>query len=188
LAAASRRMTCHMKVAGIIRKDCKRNEEERASQRLGPIRKNLWTTHKGKSEINYILDKRQLDVRKKRETAICVGGRSSGQLSPMGIKVPAFKTLQKTFKLQIVKRAKEVSSGLRKINRARSKGRICGSTGLSMSDNSHYCVRERDRSNLRNIVLNKTDEKLENTLHDCVCEIEKKSSDDYNNSNFVLTD
>jgi hypothetical protein len=113
-------MTCHIKVAwlrgGIIRKDCTRNEEERASQRLGPIRKNLWMTHKGKCEVNYIWDKR-LVVRKKRETAICVGAWSSGQLSPMGIRVPAFETLQKTFKLQIVKRANEVSSGLRKIRK-----------------------------------------------------------------------
>jgi hypothetical protein len=49
--------------------------------------------------------------------AIGVGGWSSGQLSPMGMRVPAYKTLQKIFRLQIVKRAKEVSSGLRKIRK-----------------------------------------------------------------------
>jgi hypothetical protein len=100
---------------GIIRKDCTRTEDERATQRLGTLRKNLWTTHKGKGETNYIGGKRPLDVRKKRETAIGVGGWSSGQLSPMRIRVPAYKTLQKTFRHQIVKRAKEVSSGLRRI-------------------------------------------------------------------------
>jgi hypothetical protein len=35
----------------------------------------------------------------------------------MGIRVPAYKTLQKTFRLQIVKRAKEVSSGLRRMRK-----------------------------------------------------------------------
>jgi hypothetical protein len=119
LAAAGRGMIRYAGVAwlkgGIIRKDCTRAEDERATQRLGPLRKNLWTTHKGKCEINYMGGKRPLDVRKKRATAIGVGGWSSGQLSPMGIKVPAYKTLQKTFRLQIVKRAKEVSSGLRRI-------------------------------------------------------------------------
>jgi hypothetical protein len=31
---------------GIIRKDCTRIEDERATQRLGALRKNLWTAHK----------------------------------------------------------------------------------------------------------------------------------------------
>jgi hypothetical protein len=100
---------------GIIRKDCTRNKDERATQRLWPLRKNVWTTHKGKGETNYIGVKRPLDVRKKWATAIGVGGWGSRQLSPMGMRVPAYKTLQKTFRLHIVKRAKEVSSGLRRI-------------------------------------------------------------------------
>jgi hypothetical protein len=98
-----------------VRKDCTRKGDERATQRLGPLRKNLWTTHKGKGEINFIGCKRPLDVRKKRATAIGVGEWSSRQLSHMGIRVPAYKTLQKTFRLQIVERAKEVSSGLQRI-------------------------------------------------------------------------
>jgi hypothetical protein len=98
---------------GIIRKDCTRTEDERATQRLGPIWKNLWMTHKGKGKINYVGGKRPLDVRKKRAATIGVGGWSSGQLSHRGIRVLAYKTLQKTFRLQIVKRAKEVSSRLR---------------------------------------------------------------------------
>jgi hypothetical protein len=35
----------------------------------------------------------------------------------MGIRVSAYKTLQKTFRLQIIKRAKEVSSRLRKVRK-----------------------------------------------------------------------
>jgi hypothetical protein len=59
---------------GIVRKDCTKKGDERATQRLGPLRKKLWTTNKGKGETNYICDKRQLDERKKRETVICVRG------------------------------------------------------------------------------------------------------------------
>jgi hypothetical protein len=114
-------MTRYARVAwlrgGIIRKDFTRTEDDRATHRLGPFRKSLRTTHKGKGETNDTDGKRPLDVRKKRATAIGVGGWSSGQLSPVGIRVPAYKTLQKTFRLQIVKRAKEASSGLRKIRK-----------------------------------------------------------------------
>jgi hypothetical protein len=118
LTVAGMRTTRHAKLAwgkeNFIRKDCTRKGDERATQRLGPLRKNLWTTHKGKGKTNYIGGKRPLNVRKKRTTVIGVGGWSSGQLSPMGIRVPAYKTIQKTFRRQIIKRAKEVSSGLRK--------------------------------------------------------------------------
>jgi hypothetical protein len=115
---AGRRMTRYAGVAslrgGIMRKNCTRTEDERATQRLGPLRKSLWTIHKGKGETNYIGIKRPLDIRKKKTTAIGIRGWSSGQLSPMRMRVPAYKTLQKTFRHQIIKRAKEVSSGLRK--------------------------------------------------------------------------
>jgi hypothetical protein len=47
-------------------------------------------------------------------------------------------------------------------------------------------VCERDRSNFSIIVLNKRDEKMENTLHECVCEIEKTNFDDYDNSDLLL--
>jgi hypothetical protein len=114
-------MICYAGVAwlkgGIIRKDCTRTEDEQATLSLGPLRKNLWTTHKGKGETNYIGGKRPLDVRKKSATVIGVRGWSSGQLSHMGIRVPAYKTLQKTFRLQIVKQTKAVSSGLRRIRK-----------------------------------------------------------------------
>jgi hypothetical protein len=87
VTVAGRRMTRYTGVAwlrgGIMRKNCTRIEDAWATQRLGPLRKNLWTTHKGKCEINYMCDKRQLDVRKKRETTIGVEGWSSRQLSPM---------------------------------------------------------------------------------------------------------
>jgi hypothetical protein len=37
-----------------MRKNCTRTEDERATQRVGPFRKNLWATHKGKGETTYI--------------------------------------------------------------------------------------------------------------------------------------
>jgi hypothetical protein len=118
LTVAGMRMTRRARLAwgkeNFFRKDCTRKGDERATQRLGPLRKNLCTTHKGKGKTNYIGGRRPLDVRKKRETGIGIRGWTSGQLSPMRMRVPAYKTLQKTFRRQIVKRAKEVSSGLRK--------------------------------------------------------------------------
>jgi hypothetical protein len=57
-------------------------------------------------------DKRPLYVRKKRATAIGIGGWSSGQLSPLGRGGPTYRTLKKTIKLEFVRRANGMPSGL----------------------------------------------------------------------------
>jgi hypothetical protein len=35
---------------GVVRKDCTRAKDERATQRVGPLRKDLWMYHEGKVE------------------------------------------------------------------------------------------------------------------------------------------
>jgi hypothetical protein len=54
-------------------------------------------------------------VRRKTVTAIGTGGLSSGQLSPLDRREPAYKILKKTNVLEIVKRAVGISSGLQRI-------------------------------------------------------------------------
>jgi hypothetical protein len=61
--------------------------------------------------------KRPLYIRKNRATAIGIEGLSSRQLSPLGIRGLAYKTLMKTLELEFVKRANGVSSGFRKIRK-----------------------------------------------------------------------
>jgi hypothetical protein len=56
-------------------------------------------------------------MRKKRETAIGIRGWRSRQLSPLGRRGPAYKTLKKTLELEFVKRANEMSSGYREIRK-----------------------------------------------------------------------
>jgi hypothetical protein len=52
VTVAGMRMTRYAGMAwlrgGIMRKNCTRTEDERATRRLGPLKKNTWTTHKRK--------------------------------------------------------------------------------------------------------------------------------------------
>jgi hypothetical protein len=96
LAAACRKMTHRSGVAwlrrGVIRKDCTRAKVERATQRIRPLRKNLWTHHEGKRGTKDQGRKWPLYVRKKRATTIGIGGWSSRQLSPLGRRGLAYMT------------------------------------------------------------------------------------------------
>jgi hypothetical protein len=57
---------------------------EQATQRVGPLRKNLQTHHEVKRGAKDRGGQRPLYVKKKkRETVINVGGWNSGQLSPL---------------------------------------------------------------------------------------------------------
>jgi hypothetical protein len=87
-AAARRGTTRRAKVAwrkGIIFR-CKwtRSKVERATRRVGPLRKNLRTHHEGRRGTKDLGGQRPLYLRKKRATAIGIGRWSSRQLSPLG--------------------------------------------------------------------------------------------------------
>jgi hypothetical protein len=151
LNVAGRRMTRYAGVAwlrrGVVRKDCTTAKVERTTQRVRPLRKKLWTHHEGKRGTKKLGSKRPLYVRKKRATAIGIGGWSPRHLSPLGRIGPIYKTLKKTLELEFVMRANGMSSGFQKMrkwtlwagrppptrkrDRARSRSRKCGNTSHS---------------------------------------------------------
>jgi hypothetical protein len=51
------------------------------------------------------------------ETTKGIGGWSSGQLSPLGRRAPAYKTVKKALDLEIVKQTNGMSSGFREIRK-----------------------------------------------------------------------
>jgi hypothetical protein len=81
LTIGGRRMTRYAGVEwlrrGVIRKECTRAKVERATHRVGSLRKNLYTHHEGKRGTKDLSGKQQLCVRKKTATAISIGGWSS---------------------------------------------------------------------------------------------------------------
>jgi hypothetical protein len=101
----------------VIRKDGTRAKVERATQRVGPFRKNLWTHHERKIGRKDLGGKRLLYVRKKRTTAISIRGWSSKQLSQLGRRVLTYKTLKKTLEPEFVKQAHGMSSRFREIRK-----------------------------------------------------------------------
>jgi hypothetical protein len=88
---------------GVVRKDFTRANDDRATQRVGPLRKNLQMHHEGKSGTKDLGGNQSLYVRKKRATTIDIEGWSSRQLSPLGRRVSAYKTLKKILELEFVK-------------------------------------------------------------------------------------
>jgi hypothetical protein len=57
-----------------VRKGCTRAKVKQATQRVGPLRKNLWMHHEGKSGTKDLGGKWLLYTRKKRASAISIGG------------------------------------------------------------------------------------------------------------------
>jgi hypothetical protein len=98
-----------------VRRNRTRVMRERTTQRVRPLRKNLRTHHKGKRGTKDLGAKWPLYVRKKRETVIDIRGWSSRQLSPLGRRGSAYKTLEKTLELEFVKRATGMFGGLREV-------------------------------------------------------------------------
>jgi hypothetical protein len=88
---------------------------ERATQSVGPLRKNLRAHHEGKRETKDLGRKRPLYERKKRTTVIGIGGWSSRELSPLGRRRSAYRTLKKTLELEFVKRATGMFGGLQEV-------------------------------------------------------------------------
>jgi hypothetical protein len=129
LAAAYRKVSRHATVAWckgiVVRKNWSRTKVERATRRVGPLRKNLRMHHEGKRGTKDLGSKQQLlYLRKKRATAIDIGEWSSGQLSPVGRGGPFYKTSRKTLQLEFVKQANGMPRRLRKVrNRTLWKGR-----------------------------------------------------------------
>jgi hypothetical protein len=107
-------MTGYSKVAW-EKMNSNRKQIERATLRVGPLRKNLRTHHERKGGTKALGGKRPLFLRKKRASAIGIGGWSSRQLSPLRRDGPTYKTLKKTPELEFMKRANGLSSGLQRM-------------------------------------------------------------------------
>jgi hypothetical protein len=121
LTVASRRMTCCAGVTwlrrGVIRKDFTTAKTEQATRTVGPLRKNLWTHHEGKRGTKDLDSKQPLYMRKKRATAIGIGGCSSGKLSPLGRGGLTYKTIKMSVELEFMKRANRMSSRFQKMRK-----------------------------------------------------------------------
>jgi hypothetical protein len=59
---------------GVVRKDWTRSKVEGATQRIGPLRKNLQMQHEGRRGTKDVGSKWLLYLKKKRATAIGTGG------------------------------------------------------------------------------------------------------------------
>jgi hypothetical protein len=85
LAVTCRKVTCCAGVVwlkrSVIRKDRTRATDERATQRVGLLMKNLPTYHEVRRGTKDLGGKRHLYVRKMRATAIGIKGWTSKQLS-----------------------------------------------------------------------------------------------------------
>jgi hypothetical protein len=119
MTAGGRRMTHCARVAwrkrGVVRKDCTRAKIAQATWRVGPLRKNLWTHHEGRRGTKDLVGKWPLYLKKKRATAICIGGWSSTQLSPLGRGGLTYKALRMFLELKFVKQANRMSSRLQRM-------------------------------------------------------------------------
>jgi hypothetical protein len=106
-------MSCHA-TAAWCRKHI-RSKVERATQRVGQLRKNLQSRQgSGKATID-LGGKRPLYPKKRKTTGINIGGWSLGQLSPLKRRGPTYKILEKTVEREIAKRTAGSPVGLHNI-------------------------------------------------------------------------
>jgi hypothetical protein len=99
--------------AGHRRTGQNRDNVERATQKVGRLRKNLQPRQENGNGTSNLGGKRQL-YPEKRTTGFDVGRWSLGQLSPLGRRGPTYKILKKTLELRFTKQADEMNSGLQR--------------------------------------------------------------------------
>jgi hypothetical protein len=102
---------------GVVRKDCTRVTVEQATQRVGPLRKNLWIHHEGKCGTKDLGGKRPPYLRKKRTTTNGIEGWSSGHQSHLGCEGTLKMILYAIFRWKIAKQVVATSSRLQKIRK-----------------------------------------------------------------------
>jgi hypothetical protein len=100
--------------AGHRRKGQNRSTVERATQKVGRLRKNLQSRQESGNATKDLGGKWPLYPEKRKTTGIDIGGWSSGQLSHLGTREPTYKTFRKILELQFAKQADEMSSGLQR--------------------------------------------------------------------------
>jgi hypothetical protein len=105
-----RKMPGHATVAW--RKRHIRSAVERATQRVGRLRKNLQSRKESGKATKNLGGKRPLYPEKRKTTGIGIGGWSLRQLSPLGRRGPTYKIFEKTLELESVKQAKGMPSEL----------------------------------------------------------------------------
>jgi hypothetical protein len=107
LTAARIKMTRHARVAWrrehFVRKDCTRTKDERATQRVGPLRRNLRMHHKGKCGTKDLCGGQPLYLRKERATTNGIEGWSSGHQAHLGRAGTLKMILYAIFRRKIVK-------------------------------------------------------------------------------------
>jgi hypothetical protein len=119
LTAAGINVTRHATVAwhreSFVRKDCTRAKDERVTQRVGPLRKNLRMHHEGKCGTKDLCCGQPLYLRKEWTTTNGIGGWSAGQRSHLGSEGTLNKKLYEIFRGRIAKQIVGTLSGLRRI-------------------------------------------------------------------------
>jgi hypothetical protein len=100
--------------AGHSRTGQNRDNVERATQKVGRLRKYLQSRQENGNGTSNLGGKRPLYPEKRRATRFDIGGWSSGQLSPLGRRGPTYKILKKTLDLRFTKQADEMPSGLQR--------------------------------------------------------------------------
>jgi hypothetical protein len=93
-----------------------RSTVERATQRVGRLRKNLQSRQEGSKATKDLGGKRPLYPEKRKTTGTDIGGWSLGQLLPLGRKGPTYKILKKTLELESVKQSKGCPAGYLEAN------------------------------------------------------------------------
>jgi hypothetical protein len=104
-----RKMSCHATAAW--RRRHIRTKVERATQRVGRLRKNLQSCQESGKATMGLGGKRPLYPKKRKTTGIDIGGWSFGQLLPLGRRGLTYK-IKMTLELEPVKQAKGMPSGL----------------------------------------------------------------------------
>jgi hypothetical protein len=87
---------------------------ERATQRVGRLRKNLQSRQESGKATKDLGGKWPLYPEKRKTIRIVIGRWSSGHLLPLGRRRPTYKILKKTLKLESVNQAKGMPSGLQR--------------------------------------------------------------------------
>jgi hypothetical protein len=119
LTAAGINMSRRARVAwrreNFVRKDCTRAKDERVTQRVGTLRKNLRMHHEGKCGTKDLRGGQPFYLRKEWTTTKGIGGWRTGQRSHLGSEGTLNKKLYEIFRGRIEKQVVGTSKRLRRM-------------------------------------------------------------------------
>jgi hypothetical protein len=112
-------MTRHARVARskekFVRKDCTSDKDERVTQRVGPLRRNLRMHQERKCGTKDLCGGQPPYVRMEETTTSGIGGCSSGQRSHLGSEGTTNKKLYESFRGRIARQIVGSPSWFRKL-------------------------------------------------------------------------